>query len=149
VRSGPTIRAGMPVQKIRVERRGSTRSRVLIIRNCKPGALNAICGPFARQRMTALFDHLISLREQRGGHRQAERLGCLEVDRKFVLCRLRNRQVGGLRTFENSSGINSSLPVYLGKAGCVADPAAAADEFDQIIRGRKRKAHRLADDLLQ
>jgi hypothetical protein len=78
--------------------------------------------------MTALFDHLISLREQRGGHRQAERLGCLEVDRKFVLCR---------------------LPVYLGKAGCVADPAAAADEFDQIIRGRKRKAHRLADDLLQ
>jgi hypothetical protein len=32
-----------------------------------------------------LFDHLIGAGEQRGRHRQAQRLGGLEIDREFDL----------------------------------------------------------------
>jgi hypothetical protein len=45
-----------------------------------------------------LFDHLIGAGEQRGRHRQAQRLGGLEIDREFDLRRLLDRQIGWLLT---------------------------------------------------
>ena len=48
-----------------------------------------------------LLDHLIGQEEQRGGYRQPERLGGLEVDDQLELQRLLHGQLRGLGAFED------------------------------------------------
>jgi hypothetical protein len=50
---------------------------------------------------SALLDHLIGAGEQRRWHRQAQRLGSLQIDHQLVFRRLFHGQVGWLGTFEN------------------------------------------------
>ena len=50
----------------------------------------------APQQTVALFDHLISKREQLCWHVKAKRLRSLEVDHELKFCGLHHRQVGGL-----------------------------------------------------
>jgi hypothetical protein len=76
------------------------------------GANRQVCfGPKADMRH--LFDHLIDAGEQRRWHGEAERLGCLEVDRQLVFCRCLYRQI---RRRISDAAINvrfSNRPVWV------------------------------------
>ena len=67
-----------------------------------------------------LFDHLVGSGQQTG-HRDAERLGGLEVDHQLELGGLYNRQIGRLFAFQNASAVVSCLPIRIGDAGAIAD----------------------------
>ena len=62
---------------------------------------------------TALFDHLVRERDQRGRYGEAEGLGSLEVNYEIKFCRLHDRQVGWLLSLENSGGIDTSLAICI------------------------------------
>jgi hypothetical protein len=51
------------------------------------------CAPPQRQ---PLFNHLVGAAKECDRHREAERLGGLEVDDQLDLCDLLDRKVGGL-----------------------------------------------------
>src|SRR6267154_976131 len=75
------------------------------------------------------FDHLIGGREQCRWHNEAERLCGLEVDHKFELGRLHDRQFGGLRALENLADIDAAIAIAVRKIRSVADQAATPDIF--------------------
>src|ERR1044071_7222914 len=71
-------------------------------------ALDDVCfGPKADSCTAAnwdsLLDHLVGEAEQFGWHFNAERLGGFGIDGHVKFCRLYNRQVRGLLTFQNAS----------------------------------------------
>ena len=60
-----------------------------------------------------LFDHLVGAGEHGRGHVEAERLGGLEVEHRFVLGRGLHWQVGGLLALEDAIDVSSRLPVLV------------------------------------
>jgi hypothetical protein len=52
-----------------------------------------------------LFDHLVGACEERGRHREAECLGCFEIDHQLVLSGRLHRQVGWLLALEDAIDI--------------------------------------------
>src|SRR5471030_2394853 len=69
----------------------------------------------------ALFDHLVGLRKQRWGDREAERLGGLEVDHQFVLGRHLHWKVGGLLALEDAIDVAGRTPVLVDKISAIGD----------------------------
>ena len=55
----------------------------------------------APQHNAPLFDHLVGGRQDRGRHREAERLGGLQVDNQFKLDWLLHGQIAWPRAFED------------------------------------------------
>jgi hypothetical protein len=72
--------------------------------------------------------------------RQPELLGGFEIDDQLEGGRLLNRQVGGLRTFEDPSGVNAELAKGRNDAGPIADQAAESGEFTRCIDRRNGMA---------
>src|SRR5262249_30126785 len=58
-------------------------------------------GKGKRRTCRVLFDHLVGAGDERRRHREAKRLGGLEIDNEFELCGLLDRQIGGLNSLEN------------------------------------------------
>jgi hypothetical protein len=58
---------------------------------------------------TSLPEHLVCLEEDGGGNGEAERLGGLQVDDEVDLCRLLDRQVGGLGTLQDLVHVGGDL----------------------------------------
>jgi hypothetical protein len=52
------------------------------------------------------LDNFVDTGEQQWRHREAERLGGLEIDDQLEPSRLLNGQVGSFLAFENSSGVD-------------------------------------------
>jgi len=61
-----------------------------------------------------LFDHLVGAKQDRGRHFNAERLRGLEVDYQLHLCRLLDRQIGGLFAVENAADISPRKAIPVG-----------------------------------
>src|SRR5215203_6043127 len=68
-----------------------------------------------------LFDYLVGASEQRRWHREAERLGGLEVDRQLVLGRVLHRQVSRFLALENTINVTRSAPVEAGDVHAIGD----------------------------
>src|ERR1700747_2418774 len=92
-----------------------------------PSGRYPLLGPdFHRPDRTSLrlahsFDHLVGEREQRRRDVEAEFLGGFQVDRNLEFGWLHDRQIGRPLTLEDSAGVNSDLPISVGKARSVTD----------------------------
>jgi hypothetical protein len=82
------------------------------------------------------FNDLVGAGEDRGRHRQAERLGGVEVDDKLEGRRLLDRQIGGLGALEDLSDVNAGLAIGSREARSIADQAAGRDVFTILIDRR-------------
>src|SRR5581483_7118177 len=65
-------------------------------------------------------------------HRNAERLGGLEIDHEFELGRLLHRQIGGFLTLENTAGIAASETIYVSYASPIAHQSAGFDKLAAV-----------------
>ena len=75
-----------------------------------------------------LLDHLIGASEQLWRHRNAERLGGLEVQEQFDFRGLLYRQVGRLLALEDAVDVAGRAPILVHPIRPVRDQAAAGDE---------------------
>ena len=94
----------------------------------------------AKERV--LFDHVVGGYKKGLRHREAERLGGLEVEHELEFGGLHNRQVGRLLALENSSDVDANLTVGLRNAGRVAHQTTGHDVFALGIASRQRMASR-------
>src|SRR6516162_7871652 len=83
----------------------------------------------ARGPSTPSFNHLVGEQLQRIGHLKAKRPCCLQVDDELELGRLHDRQVRGLRAFENAGGINADLKKHICNIHAVAHQQAGFDHL--------------------
>src|SRR5262245_34410461 len=83
----------------------------------------------AVQQKGSLFDHLVGEAEQFGWHFNAERLGGFGIDGHVKFCRLHNRQVRGLLTFQNASRIDCGLAIRLRQIGAITHKSASQNVF--------------------
>src|SRR5262245_39589476 len=78
--------------------------------------------------------------EQLGGARkkytrncEAERLRCFEVDKQLYFGDLLNRQISGLLTLEDASGLDASLAVRFHKAASVTHQTARDSKVARLM----------------
>src|SRR5262249_808858 len=83
----------------------------------------------ACSKLGSLLDHLVSEAEQFGWHFNAERLGGFGIDGHLKFCRLHNRQVRGLCTFENGSRIDCGLAIRLRQISAITHESASQNVF--------------------
>jgi len=105
-----------------------------------------------RSKLQRLFDQLISHQLQSAGHIDAEQPGRLQVDYELEFCRLQDRQVCGLRAFEDLPGVDADLTVRVRTIGRVAHQPADFDSLasvigrgNPIVRRERRKLTAPAD----
>src|SRR5262245_1418805 len=80
-------------------------------------------------KLGSLLDHLVSEAEQFGWHFNAERLGGFGIDGHVKFCRLHNRQVRGLLTFQNASRIDCGLAIRLRQISAITHESASQNVF--------------------
>src|SRR5215475_11501783 len=87
------------------------------------------------------LDHLVGDGEYPWGYLDPQRSRSLKVDDQLELRRLRHRQVGGLRAFEDFAGIDAHLTKRFREVGPVAHQPADFHKFAPRI-GRRNPAAR-------
>src|SRR5262249_54909435 len=90
----------------------------------------------ARGPSTPSFNHLVGKQLDRVGHLDAERPGRLQVDDEFEFGGLQDRQVGGLRTVENLTGVGADLMIHVPSIGPIAHQQA---RFGHLTAGATRR----------
>src|SRR6516164_3019084 len=95
-----------------------------------------------------LFDQFVGAGEQLARHREAERLGGLEINRQFKLDRLLDRQVSGLRAHQDAIHIGGRASEQVGPLDSVGDKATAASELGHRINCRQTMLRSRGDDEL-
>src|SRR5436190_13204641 len=79
------------------------------------------------QQIAALFDHLVSAREQRGWHIETERFGGLDVDHELVLGWQLHRKIGWLLALEDAVDVGGRAPIQVDSVRSVRHQAAFGD----------------------
>src|SRR5262245_14899235 len=98
-------------------------------------------------RFTSL-DHLVGEQLNRVRHLNAKCPCRLQVDDELELAGLQNRQVGGLRALEDSTGVDADLSVILYQTDSVTDKPARHHELTKRVYGWNRMACRECNELL-
>src|ERR1700738_324172 len=80
-----------------------------------------------RARLQRLFDHLIGEQLDRVGHLDVERPGRLQVDDELEFGGLQDRQVSGLRAFEDLTGVDADLTIHVENIGPIAHQPTGFD----------------------
>jgi len=75
--------------------------------------------PDPRDELTPSFDHLVGERAQRRWNFEAEHLGGLEINHKFVFRRRLDRQVTGLLALEDTINVTGGLAVLVNWIGTI------------------------------
>src|SRR5260221_10677727 len=79
------------------------------------------------------FDYFVGALQDRLRHREAERLGGLEVDHQLKFGRLLDWQIGWLGAVEDLAGVNAGLAHGSRLARSIADQAAGSGGFTPRI----------------
>ena len=82
-----------------------------------------------------LFNHLVRERNQPRWNGESERFGGLKIDHEFVFGRLKDRQIGRLRAFEDLSDVSARVSVGIRDTGSIADKTAIDRIFTKLING--------------
>src|SRR5262249_10511486 len=83
------------------------------------------------------FDHLVGGHEQLVWNLEAQRLGGLEVDHKFILGRRLHRQVGRFLALEDAIDVASGIPVLVDESRPIGYQTASDDEVAcEVDRGQ-------------
>ncbi len=93
-----------------------------------------------QRRSGALFDHIISLSEQRGRHGEAERIRGLAIDDEFELRRLLDREISRFGALKNLVHVRSGAPEEVGETRAVGHQTPIVREFAKAIHGREAAA---------
>src|SRR5687767_14147120 len=86
------------------------------------------------------LDHLVGAGEKREREGNAERLGCLKIDKQLDFRDLLDRQISRLVALEYASGLDASLTVRLQKTACVTHQAAGDSEVARLMDSGNRVA---------
>src|SRR6266576_2746984 len=84
-----------------------------------------------------LLDHLIRPRQHIRWNRLADLLRCFQIDDELELCRLLDRQLGGLRAFKNFIDESRRAPKIIGDIRTVRHETAIIREFSLWKNRRK------------
>jgi hypothetical protein len=84
-----------------------------------------------------LLNHLIRAQQQRCRNCDTQRLRSLEVDRKYVICRLFDREVSRLGASEDLVDIHGGVPVCLDNIHAVGEKPTGFDELFRAAYGGK------------
>src|SRR3974390_2680945 len=82
----------------------------------------------ARSRLRQLINNLISARNERRRHSEADRLSGLEVDHQLKFSRALHRQVGWLLALEDAIDVASSLPERIDRGWPLRDETTISNE---------------------
>src|SRR6516165_11133969 len=100
------------------------------------------------QQHSCSLNHLISEQLHRVWHREAQGFRSLEIDYEFELGRPLHREVSGLLSPQNSTGVDAALAIRIRKVGSVAHKPARDSKVTQRIHCGNRMARRERDDLI-
>src|SRR5207342_3316062 len=89
-------------------------------RGASSGRHCATCGLMRRSKIGGSLDHFVGECKQRWWNFEAECASGWQVDDKVELCRLYDRQIGGLLPFEDAPHIDTKLTVGVRYARAVA-----------------------------
>jgi len=100
----------------------------------------------APQQIAALFDHLVGAGDYRSRYGYAQQLRGCEIDDKFKLCRLLDRQFTRFRAAKNLVGVLGCAPEHVQKAWTIRYQASGFDVLTYIEkRWQSRGARRFYD----
>src|SRR5215472_4406254 len=99
------------------------------------------------QQHSCSFDHLVGAGDQRWWQVEAERLGCLEIDRQLDPGRELDRQISGLGALENPVDIAGPTPIALSLVDAVGCKQAGLDISAFGADGRQPRGERELRDL--
>src|SRR5215472_9050217 len=100
-----------------------------------PQRMSALCQKqtYAVQQISTLFDHLVAKLQERFSNRQAERLGCLQIDNEFELYWRLHWQISWPLTPENAIHVCTCTPADVDSIGPIGHQTSIDGELP--IRG--------------
>jgi hypothetical protein len=120
------------------------------VQTSAPQRIDAECHslPYAVQQAAPLFDRLVSQGKQLVWNFEAGHLRGLEIDNKFELVDLFDRQVSGIDALENSTGVNTAFLIALTQHRSIAHQPTGFDELADFVDRRDRMTCRKRDKVL-